>query len=76
MSFTGWPEGLSAEEPKKGALEAASSGRSWAVRKELSSQQRTDQARNFSMFERKKTNVAIGDQVRFTKNVKHWGRSS
>ena len=29
------------------------------------------QARNFSVFERGKITLSIGDRVRFTKNVKH-----
>ena len=30
-----------------------------------------DQARKFSVFDREKIDIAIGDRVRFTKNVKH-----
>jgi ATP-dependent exoDNAse (exonuclease V) alpha subunit len=34
-----------------------------------------DQARKFSVFERENINIAIGDRVRFTKNVKHRGQN-
>jgi ATP-dependent exoDNAse (exonuclease V) alpha subunit len=33
-----------------------------------------DQARKFSVFEREKITLAIGDRIRFTKNVKHRGQ--
>ena len=33
-----------------------------------------DQARNFSVFERQKIALSVGDRVRFTKNVKHRGQ--
>src|SRR5580704_1842524 len=33
-----------------------------------------DQARNFSVFEREKIMLSMGDRVRFTKNVKHRGQ--
>ena len=33
-----------------------------------------DQARKFSVFEREKIDVAIGDRIRFTKNVQHRGQ--
>jgi ribosomal protein L21E len=33
-----------------------------------------DQANKFCVFEREKIDIAIGDQVRFTKNVKHRGQ--
>jgi ATP-dependent exoDNAse (exonuclease V) alpha subunit len=33
-----------------------------------------DQARKFSVFERENINIAIGDRVRFTKNLKHRGQ--
>jgi conjugative relaxase-like TrwC/TraI family protein len=33
-----------------------------------------DQAHNFSVFEREKINIAVGDRIRFTKNVKHRGQ--
>jgi len=33
-----------------------------------------DQARNFNVFEREKINVAVGDRIRFAKNVKHRGQ--
>jgi hypothetical protein len=33
-----------------------------------------DQARKFSVFEREKICIAIGDRVRFTKNVEHRGQ--
>ena len=33
-----------------------------------------EQARNFSVFEREKITLSIGDRVRFTKNVKHCGQ--
>ena len=32
-----------------------------------------DQARKFSVFEREKIALSIGDRIRFTKNVKHRG---
>src|SRR6266446_3483295 len=32
-----------------------------------------DQTRKFSVFEREKITLAIGDRIRFTKNVKHRG---
>jgi plastocyanin len=32
-----------------------------------------DQARKFSVFEREKITLSIGDRIRFTKNVKHHG---
>jgi conjugative relaxase-like TrwC/TraI family protein len=34
-----------------------------------------DQAKKFSVFERENINIAIGDRVRFTKNVKHRGQN-
>jgi ATP-dependent exoDNAse (exonuclease V) alpha subunit len=33
-----------------------------------------DQARKFSLFERKEITLSIGDRIRFTKNVKHRGQ--
>ena len=33
-----------------------------------------DQTRNFSVFKREKITLAIGDRIRFTKNVKHRGQ--
>jgi len=33
-----------------------------------------EQARNFSLFERQKIALSIGDRIRFTKNVKHRGQ--
>jgi hypothetical protein len=33
-----------------------------------------DQTRRFSVFEREKIMLAIGDRIRFTKNVKHRGQ--
>ncbi len=33
-----------------------------------------DQTRKFSVFEREKIRIAIGDRIRFTKNVKHRGQ--
>ena len=33
-----------------------------------------DQTRKFSVFEREKITLAIGDRIRFTKNVKHRGQ--
>ena len=33
-----------------------------------------DQARKFSVFEREKITLSIGDRIRFTKNVKHRGQ--
>ena len=33
-----------------------------------------DQTRKFSVFEREKITLAIGDRIRFTKNVKHLGQ--
>jgi hypothetical protein len=33
-----------------------------------------DQARKFSVFERERIALSIGDQIRFTKNVKHRGQ--
>ena len=33
-----------------------------------------DQARKFSVFEREKIALSIGDRIRFTKNVKHRGQ--
>jgi hypothetical protein len=33
-----------------------------------------DQTRSFSVFEREKITLAIGDRIRFTKNVKHRGQ--
>jgi hypothetical protein len=33
-----------------------------------------DQARKFSVFERKEITLSIGDRIRFTKNVKHRGQ--
>jgi hypothetical protein len=35
-----------------------------------------DEARNFSVFERQKIPLSVGDRIRFTKNVKHRGKSS
>jgi hypothetical protein len=32
------------------------------------------QTRKFSVFEREKITLAIGDRIRFTKNVKHRGQ--
>ena len=34
-----------------------------------------DQARKFSVFDRENITIAIGDRVRFTKNVKHRGQN-
>ena len=34
-----------------------------------------DQTRKFSVFEREKIAMAIGDRIRFTKNVKHRGQT-
>src|SRR5208337_4119939 len=80
-SFTGWPRELFAEESQKSDLRAANSGKSFAGRRELSSskdgvekQLPLDQTRKFSVFEREKITLAIGDRVRFTKNVKHCGQ--
>src|ERR1700683_4165621 len=33
-----------------------------------------DQTRKFSVFEREKIKLSIGDRIRFTKNVKHRGK--
>jgi hypothetical protein len=33
-----------------------------------------DQTRKFSVFKREKITLAIGDRIRFTKNVKHRGQ--
>ena len=33
-----------------------------------------DQTRKFSVFEREKITLAIGDRIRFTNNVKHCGK--
>jgi hypothetical protein len=35
-----------------------------------------DQAGKFSVFEQEKIALAVGDRIRFTKNVKHGGESS
>ena len=33
-----------------------------------------DQTRKFSVFEREKITLAVGDRIRFTKNFKHRGQ--
>src|ERR1700761_4036193 len=33
-----------------------------------------DQTRKFSVFEREKITLGIGDKIRFTKNIKHHGQ--
>src|SRR3984957_8009998 len=81
-SFTGWPRELFAEESQKSDLRAANSGKCFAGRREPSSSERTaprssclsTRTRKFSVFEREKITLAIGDRVRFTKNVKHRGQ--
>jgi hypothetical protein len=81
-SFIGWPRGLFAEGFKRSALKAANSGKSFAGRRELcivgrdgvEKQLPLDLARKFSVFEREKITLAIGDRIRFTKNAKHRGQ--
>jgi hypothetical protein len=81
-SFIGLPRELFAAEFKKGALRAANSGKSFGGRGGavivgnggVEKQLPFDQTRKFSLFEREKITLAIGDRIRFTKNVKHQGQ--
>src|ERR1700726_500204 len=72
---------LSVEESRKSAFK---SGEQWGVlRREegavivgkdgVEKQLPLDQTRKFSVFEREKIALAIGDRIRFTKNVKRRG---
>jgi plastocyanin len=79
-SFTGLPRELFAMGSKKSVLKAASSGRSFAGKRQLSlgkddieKKLPLDQAQKFNVFERKEITLSIGDRVRFTKNSKHQG---
>ena len=63
-------------------FKAASSGKSFAGRRELSSSERMVSRSSChstrrvvsAFFEREKINVAVGDRIRFTKNVKQLGQ--
>ena len=81
-SFIGLPWDLFAEESRKSAFK---SGEQWEVlrRQEgsvivgkdgVEKQLPVDRTRKFSVFEREKITISIGDRIRFTKNVKHRGQ--
>jgi hypothetical protein len=81
-SFTGLPLDLFVEESRKSAFK---SGEQWEVlrrkegavivgKKGVEKQLPLDQTRRFSVFEREKITLAVGDRIRFTKNVKHRGQ--
>jgi hypothetical protein len=81
LSFTEWPRALFAAEFRKSNLKATNSGKSFAGRRGavivgksgVEKQLPLDQTRKFSVFEREEITLAIGDRIRFTKNVKHRG---
>jgi hypothetical protein len=81
------PPGHSSSECGRGGVQEKrfKSGEQWEVlRREkgtvivgkdgVEKQLPLDQTRSFSVFEREKICIAIGDRIRFTKNVKHRGQ--
>jgi hypothetical protein len=66
-SFIGWPRELFVDLRREDRAVIVGNG---GVEKQLP----LDQRRKFSVFEREKIMLAIGDRIRFTKNVKHRGQ--
>jgi hypothetical protein len=81
-SFIGLPLDLFVEECRKSAFK---SGEQWEVLRRdegaivvgkngVEKQLPLDQLGKFSVFEREKITLAVGDQIRFTRNVQHSGQ--